>query len=129
MLTGGPASERPGHRTCRRRCVFRPTVIEGLVTPHEPQPRKFLARLSRFIPSKLKTRRLKWPTTRPTVWRVRCGPQTANVDTPLLKRMDTGIVWVNTWLNRDLRTPFGGDQTIGRWHGKVGRGRSTSFPN
>ena len=24
------------------------------------------------------------------------------------KKLETGIVWVNTWLNRDLRTPFGG---------------------
>ena len=29
------------------------------------------------------------------------------------KRMDTGIVWVNTWLNRDLRTPFGGTKQSG----------------
>jgi aminomuconate-semialdehyde/2-hydroxymuconate-6-semialdehyde dehydrogenase len=27
--------------------------------------------------------------------------------------MDTGIVWVNTWLNRDLRTPFGGVKQSG----------------
>jgi aminomuconate-semialdehyde/2-hydroxymuconate-6-semialdehyde dehydrogenase len=29
------------------------------------------------------------------------------------KRMETGIVWVNTWLNRDLRTPFGGVKQSG----------------
>ncbi|MEC8817255.1 MAG: aldehyde dehydrogenase family protein, partial [Candidatus Thermoplasmatota archaeon] len=29
------------------------------------------------------------------------------------KRLDTGIVWVNTWLNRDLRTPFGGVKQSG----------------
>lgn len=30
--------------------------------------------------------------------------------------LETGIVWVNTWLNRDLRTPFGGvkDSGVGR---------------
>ena len=26
----------------------------------------------------------------------------------LAANLDSGIVWVNTWLNRDLRTPFGG---------------------
>ncbi|MGW0430967.1 2-hydroxymuconic semialdehyde dehydrogenase [Micromonospora sp. NPDC003197] len=28
-------------------------------------------------------------------------------------RLDTGIVWVNTWFLRDLRTPFGGMKTSG----------------
>ena len=27
--------------------------------------------------------------------------------------MDTGLVWVNTWLHRDLRTPFGGVKNSG----------------
>jgi len=32
------------------------------------------------------------------------------------KGIEAGIVWVNTWLNRDLRTPFGGmkDSGVGR---------------
>jgi aminomuconate-semialdehyde/2-hydroxymuconate-6-semialdehyde dehydrogenase len=32
------------------------------------------------------------------------------------KQIEAGIVWVNTWLNRDLRTPFGGmkDSGVGR---------------
>jgi aminomuconate-semialdehyde/2-hydroxymuconate-6-semialdehyde dehydrogenase len=34
----------------------------------------------------------------------------------LSSSIDAGIVWVNTWLNRDLRTPFGGvkDSGVGR---------------
>ncbi|MFC7357666.1 aldehyde dehydrogenase [Jejudonia soesokkakensis] len=34
----------------------------------------------------------------------------------LSKELEAGIVWVNTWLNRDLRTPFGGvkESGIGR---------------
>lgn len=28
-------------------------------------------------------------------------------------RLDCGIVWVNDWLNRDLRTPFGGTKSSG----------------
>jgi len=31
----------------------------------------------------------------------------------LSKALETGIVWVNTWLNRDLRTPFGGVKASG----------------
>ncbi|RMA57796.1 aldehyde dehydrogenase [Ulvibacter antarcticus] len=29
------------------------------------------------------------------------------------KKLEVGIVWVNTWLNRDLRTPFGGTKNSG----------------
>jgi len=46
-----------------------------------------------------------------TVW-------TSNVDRTMRvsKKIEAGIVWVNTWLNRDLRTPFGGmkDSGVGR---------------
>ena len=31
----------------------------------------------------------------------------------LSKQLQSGIVWVNTWLNRDLRTPFGGMKNSG----------------
>jgi aminomuconate-semialdehyde/2-hydroxymuconate-6-semialdehyde dehydrogenase len=34
--------------------------------------------------------------------------------------METGMVWVNTWLHRDLRVPFGGvkDSGVGREGGR-----------
>jgi aminomuconate-semialdehyde/2-hydroxymuconate-6-semialdehyde dehydrogenase len=31
----------------------------------------------------------------------------------LSRKLESGIVWVNTWLNRDLRTPFGGMKNSG----------------
>jgi len=43
-----------------------------------------------------------------TVW-------TSNLDRTMRvsKQIEAGIVWVNTWLNRDLRTPFGGIKSSG----------------
>lgn len=40
---------------------------------------------------------------------------TSNIDRTMRmsKKIDAGIVWVNTWLNRDLRTPFGGVKASG----------------
>jgi len=40
---------------------------------------------------------------------------TSNVNRTLRmsKQIEAGIVWVNTWLNRDLRTPFGGVKASG----------------
>ena len=38
----------------------------------------------------------------------------------LSHKLQTGIVWVNTWLHRDLRVPFGGikDSGVGREGGR-----------
>ena len=40
---------------------------------------------------------------------------TTNLDRTMRmsKQIESGIVWVNTWLNRDLRTPFGGVKNSG----------------
>ena len=40
---------------------------------------------------------------------------TTNLDRTMRvsKKLESGIVWVNTWLNRDLRTPFGGIKNSG----------------
>ena len=40
---------------------------------------------------------------------------TSNIDRSMrfAQQIESGIVWVNTWLNRDLRTPFGGVKASG----------------
>ena len=40
---------------------------------------------------------------------------TSNIDRSMRfgQYLESGIVWVNTWLNRDLRTPFGGVKSSG----------------
>lgn len=39
--------------------------------------------------------------------------QDLNRSMRMSQALETGIVWVNTWLNRDLRTPFGGTKQSG----------------
>jgi aminomuconate-semialdehyde/2-hydroxymuconate-6-semialdehyde dehydrogenase len=39
--------------------------------------------------------------------------QNLNRTMRLSEKIESGIVWVNTWLNRDLRTPFGGTKQSG----------------
>lgn len=43
-----------------------------------------------------------------TIW-----TQNLNRSMRLSQRLEVGIVWINTWLNRDLRTPFGGTKQSG----------------
>ena len=42
-------------------------------------------------------------------------------------QLESGIVWINTWLNRDLRTPFGGMKASGV--GREGGFKSLDFFN
>ncbi|SPQ99721.1 unnamed protein product (mitochondrion) [Plasmodiophora brassicae] len=72
-------------------------------------PRKSLGLLLPFIHSTLKTKLCKSTTLAHRVTR----------------RMHTGMVWVNTWLKRDLRVPFGGIKDSGI--GKEGGMRSLEF--
>lgn len=43
-----------------------------------------------------------------TIW-----TENINVAHSLASKLNTGIVWINTWMNRDLRTPFGGMKNSG----------------
>tara|TARA_B110001454_G_scaffold64823_1_gene62970 strand:- start:17285 stop:18730 length:1446 start_codon:yes stop_codon:yes gene_type:complete len=43
----------------------------------------------------------------------------------MARRIDSGIVWVNTWMNRDLRTPFGGVKESG--YGREGGVEALKF--
>jgi aminomuconate-semialdehyde/2-hydroxymuconate-6-semialdehyde dehydrogenase len=44
-----------------------------------------------------------------------CSLWTNNINTAHLvaQKIETGIVWINCWLRRDLRTPFGGVKNSG----------------
>jgi aminomuconate-semialdehyde/2-hydroxymuconate-6-semialdehyde dehydrogenase len=43
-----------------------------------------------------------------TIW-----TQNLNRSMRMSQEIESGIVWINTWLNRDLRTPFGGTKQSG----------------
>lgn len=53
-----------------------------------------------------------------TTYGLACTIWTENIKKAhrVAERIDSGIVWVNTWMVRDLRTPFGGmkESGIGR---------------
>ena len=43
----------------------------------------------------------------------------------IAKKMESGIVWINTWMLRDLRTPFGGVKESG--YGREGGMEALKF--
>lgn len=90
-----------------------PTVIEVTTTACRLQQEEIFGPVVTIMPFKTEAEAISLANDVPyglssTVW-------TTNIDRSLRvsKAIDAGIVWVNTWLNRDLRTPFGGMKASG----------------
>lgn len=90
-----------------------PTVIEVGTTQCRLQQEEIFGPVVTIMPFKTEEEALALANDVPyglsaTVW-------TTNIDRSLRvsKALEAGIVWVNTWLNRDLRTPFGGVKASG----------------
>ncbi|WP_435579758.1 aldehyde dehydrogenase [Gilvibacter sp.] len=90
-----------------------PTVIEVSTTQCRLQQEEIFGPVVTIMPFKTEEEAIALANDVPyglssTVW-------TSNIDRSMRvsKALEAGIVWVNTWLNRDLRTPFGGVKASG----------------
>ena len=109
ILTGGASIERPGW-------FIEPTVIEGLSHDCRTNQEEIFGPVVTIMPFDTEEEVLGYANS------VRYG-LSATVWTENLSRahrfaakLESGIVWINCWLLRDLRTPFGGvkDSGVGR---------------
>ena len=118
ILTGGRVSEPPGSAGGRSLGGFflEPTVIEGLSHDCRTNQEEIFGPVVSIMPFDTEEEVLSYANS------VRYG-LSATVWTENLSRahrvaaaLESGIVWVNCWLLRDLRTPFGGvkDSGVGR---------------
>ena len=114
ILCGGEPARVEGR--CQNGWFVKPTLIEGLDNTCRTIKRKFSDRWRRCSRFPRKMKFCKKAND------VRYG-LSASVFTSDLSRahrmardIHSGIVWVNTWMMRDLRTPFGGvkDSGMGR---------------
>lgn len=92
---------------------FEPTVIEVQSNTCKLNQEEIFGPVVTLMPFKNEAEALHLANESPyglsaTVW-------TKNIDRAmrLSQELQSGIVWVNTWLNRDLRTPFGGTKQSG----------------
>ena len=117
ILTGGNASvnERVSDR-CANGWFIEPTVIEGLAYDCRTNQEEIFGPVVTIMPFDTEDEVLGYANS------VRYG-LSASVWTENLSRahriaskLESGFVWVNTWMLRDLRTLFGGykDSGIGR---------------
>ena len=93
-----------------------PTIIEGIGNECRTNQEEIFGPVVTIAPFKNEDEALKLAND--SKYGLACTLWTENTSRAhrLARRIHSGIVWVNTWLHRDLRTPFGGMK-----HSGVGR--------
>lgn len=93
-----------------------PTVIEGLSHDCRSNQEEIFGPVVTITPFDTESEVLEWANS--TEYGLSATLWTENISRAhrLAQQLETGIVWINTWLLRDLRTPFGGVK-----HSGVGR--------
>jgi aminomuconate-semialdehyde/2-hydroxymuconate-6-semialdehyde dehydrogenase len=111
ILTGGNAI-KPGGR-CTNGYFIEPTVIEGLGCNCQTNMEEIFGPVVTLQPFKTEDEALQLANTSEyglaaTIW-----TQDISKANRVAAKVESGIIWVNCWLLRDLRTPFGGMKNSG----------------
>lgn len=111
ILLGGNAVQPEGR--CKNGWFIAPTVIEGLAFDCRVNQEEIFGPVVTLVPFETEEEALTMANSTPyglasTVW-------TENLSRAhrVASKIESGIVWVNCWLERDLRTPFGGVKQSG----------------
>ena len=110
ILTGGEALFPPGHE---EGWYIAPTIIEGLPHDCRTNQEEIFGPVVTIMPFQTEEEVLAYANS--TEYGLACTLWTENISRAnrISKAIHSGIVWVNTWLLRDLRTPFGGVKNSG----------------
>ena len=114
VLTGGKRFIPEGE--CADGFFIEPTVIEGLDHQCRVNQEEIFGPVVTLIPFDTEEQVIEMANSTP--YGLACTIWTGNVHRAhrVAEKIDSGIIWVNTWMVRDLRTPFGGmkESGIGR---------------
>lgn len=117
ILCGGVALHPEG---CENGYFIAPTIIEGLSQDCRTNQEEIFGPVVTIMPFDREEEVLSYANA--TDYGLSCTIWTENLSRAhrLSDKIEAGIVWVNTWLHRDLRTPFGGvkNSGVGREGGK-----------
>ena len=92
---------------------LQPTLIEGLSANCRTNQEEIFGPVATLIPFEKEDELLSLVNS--TKYGLSASIWTSNIERGLKlpNQIETGIVWVNTWMLRDLRTPFGGVKESG----------------
>ena len=111
VLTGGTVEKLSGR--CAKGWYFRPTVLEGLNHSSKLNKEEIfgpIVTLQSFTSESEAT-----GMANDTDYGLSATIWTEDLDKGkrISGGVDSGVIWINTWLLRDLRTPFGGMKNSG----------------
>ncbi|AFM06322.1 NAD-dependent aldehyde dehydrogenase [Bernardetia litoralis DSM 6794] len=114
ILTGGNkvASENLPNR-CKDGFFIEPTVIEGLSPFCRTNQEEIFGAVTTLIPFENENEAIEFANCTPYGLSASVWTQNLSRAHRVASQLETGIVWINTWLLRDLRTPFGGAKQSG----------------
>lgn len=114
ILTGGnkvTAENLP--ERCKDGFFIEPTVIEGLSAYCRTNQEEIFGAVTTLIPFDNENDAIEFANCTPYGLSASVWTQNLSRAHRVASELETGIVWINTWLLRDLRTPFGGAKQSG----------------
>ena len=111
ILTGGKQVNIKGR--CEGGWFVEPTVIDGLINSCRTNQEEIFGPIVTIIPFKDEGEAID--IANDTEYGLSATIWTEDIDkaTRLARNIDAGVIWINCWLVRDLRTPFGGMKQSG----------------
>jgi aminomuconate-semialdehyde/2-hydroxymuconate-6-semialdehyde dehydrogenase len=111
ILTGGRAIHPEGR--CAKGYFIEPTVIEGLGYNCRTNQEEIFGPVVTIMPFDSEEEVLKYANS--TEYGLAATIWTENLKRAhrMAEQVESGIIWINCWLVRDLRTPFGGMKNSG----------------
>ncbi len=111
ILTGGTALHLSGR--CKNGFFIAPTVIEGLSAYCRTNQEEIFGPLVTLIPFESKEEAVSLANCTPYGLAAMIWTENLNTAHYVAHHLQSGIIWINCWLLRDLRTPFGGMKNSG----------------
>ena len=111
VLTGGARAPMAGKLA--EGYFIQPTLIEGLSPTCRTNQEEIFGPVATIMPFESESEVLEMANS--TKYGLACSIWTSDLNRAqkLAAKIESGIVWINTWMFRDLRTPFGGVKESG----------------